>query len=70
MTSGDGGGEDFDVMVIRVWREPDADVPFRARVTCGREDATTVGAVVDTAEDVVETVRRWLADPRWDRPSR
>jgi hypothetical protein len=54
--------EHFDVLVIKVWRETDAQHPFRARVTYGREIDDAPSTVVTTDPDeVVNTVQRWLA---------
>jgi hypothetical protein len=62
----DGVGDDSGVLVIRVWNEPDAEQPFRARITYGDDVQGTVASAPTTdPEDVVQAVRRWL-----DRQSR
>lgn len=55
--------ERFDVLVIRVWRETDAQHPFRARVTYGlaTDDAPTTVVTTDP-DEVVNTVQRWLTE--------
>jgi hypothetical protein len=57
MISGHGDDE-ADVLVIRVWRESDADEPFRARITYGSDQQTAAS----DPHAVVELVRRWLAE--------
>jgi hypothetical protein len=55
--------ERFDVLVIKVWREADAQHPFRARVTYGRatDDSPSTVVTVDP-DEVVNTVQRWLTE--------
>lgn len=51
-----------DVLVIRIWNEPDASPSFRARLLFGGEDAP--GALSQSAADpqaVVAAVQAWLA---------
>jgi hypothetical protein len=55
--------ERFDVLVIKVWREADAQHPFRARVTYGHatDDSPSTVVTVDP-DEVVNTVQRWLTE--------
>jgi sulfite reductase alpha subunit-like flavoprotein len=50
----DGG----DVLVIRVWNEPESVRPFRARVSYGGEQQP----ITADPEAVIAAVRHWLAD--------
>ncbi|HKC28306.1 MAG TPA: hypothetical protein VKB75_09865 [Jatrophihabitans sp.] len=53
--------DEFGVLVIRVWHEPGADVPFRARITYGgADDQTAASASTGDPDEVVAAVRRWL----------
>jgi hypothetical protein len=58
---------DGDVLVIRVWQEPDSEAPFRARVSYGGEQQE----VTADPEAVIAAVRRWLGqhDPGARTPS-
>ena len=61
--SRDAVGDTFDVLTIRVWREPDTERPFRARITYGGGDPKTAASIPTTdPENVVETVRQWLRE--------
>jgi hypothetical protein len=52
---------DLGVLVIRVWLEPDADNPFRARLIYGDADEEAATTAVTTRPDeVLDAVRRWL----------
>jgi hypothetical protein len=63
MASRDAVGDAFDVLTIRVWREPDTDRPFRARITYGGADRKTAASIPTTdLEDVVRAVRQWLEE--------
>jgi hypothetical protein len=67
MTTRDAVGDDFGVLVIRVWREPDADQPFRARITYDGEDRATAATRPTTDPDaVLDAVRRWLDERSGD----
>jgi hypothetical protein len=46
-----------DVLVIRVWRDPESEPAFRARVTVGGEQQS----VTSDPEAVLSVVRDWLA---------
>lgn len=61
--------DDVHILVIRVWREPGADPPFRARITFG-DRQPAVGAVTSDPEDVMESVRSWLSERAHDRAGR
>jgi hypothetical protein len=52
------------VVVIRAWREPIADHPFRARITTRLDLETGVDQVEAAAsiEDVIVRVERWLRE--------
>lgn len=57
------GLEDLGALVLRVWREPDAEQGLRVRVLTSegpREPASV--AVVADPEAVIEAVRSWLAE--------
>ena len=58
MNTRDAVNGDNDVLVIRVWREPESAEPFRARVSYGGEQQ----AVTADPEAVIATVRRWLTE--------
>ena len=62
MTTLDGVGDDSGVLVIRVWREPDAKSPFRARITQGAGETATIGAATSDPDEVLAAVRQWLAE--------
>jgi hypothetical protein len=47
---------DGDVLVIRVWQEPDSAAPFRARISRDGEQQ----AVTADPEAVIAEVRSWL----------
>jgi hypothetical protein len=64
----DAVGDEAGVLVIRVWREPDAEKPFRARITYGGERETAASTPTSDPDDVVEAVRRWLAERARDQP--
>ena len=56
-------GDEFGVLVIQVWDEPESDHPFRARLTYRRGDTeTAVTEATSDPDDVVEAVRRWLVE--------
>jgi hypothetical protein len=57
---GDGEG----VLVIRVWREPGREVPFRARVlSVGASlDHVEVVMVGNSGREVLDAVVDWLGD--------
>ena len=62
MTQNEAGGE--GVLIIRVWREPDARDGFRARIIFGAADDPTAEARFVVARDpseVVTVVQNWLA---------
>ncbi|MDT4906286.1 MAG: hypothetical protein QOH52_4302 [Pseudonocardiales bacterium] len=64
--------DDDGVLVIRVWRDPIGDAPFRARITYGEDDHKTVASASTSDPDaVVRAVRRWLRERMRDqnRPS-
>lgn len=58
MNSRDTADGDSDVLVVRVWTEPESAQPFRARVSYGGEQ----GTVTADPEAVIAVVRRWLAE--------
>ena len=62
MTTLDGVGDDSGVLVIRVWREPGAEHPFRARITHGAEEPPATGAATSDPDEVLAAVREWLAE--------
>ena len=55
--------EHSDVLVIKVWREPDSEHPIRARLTYGpvTDEAPTTVVTTDPGE-VLDTMRHWLTD--------
>ena len=59
----DGAAEHSDVLVITVWRETDVRHPLRVRVTYGlaTDHAPTTFVTAD-ADEVIETIRRWLTE--------
>jgi hypothetical protein len=50
------------VLLIRVWVEPRREPGFRARLLMGDPTNPTSVRTVSSPEQVVETVRTWLAD--------
>lgn len=51
------------VLVITVWREAGSPHPLRARVTYGRAmDEVPTTLVTTDPDEVIDTVRHWLAD--------
>jgi hypothetical protein len=66
----DAVDDEFGVLVIRVWNEPDADAPFRARITYGGDQQETETTPVTTDPDeIVDAVRRWLRERMQHRRS-
>jgi hypothetical protein len=62
--------DESGVLVIRVWCEPEADAPFRARITYGGEQQETETTRVTTdPEEILEAVRRWLRERTQHRRS-
>jgi hypothetical protein len=63
MATRDAVDDQFDVLTIRVWHEPDTERPFRARITYGGGgEKTAASAPTTDPAAVVEAVRRWLED--------
>ena len=56
-----GGSPPTGILVIRVWREPESPVPFRARIIAGspERDEHTIGYARSRA-GLVSAVNRWL----------
>ena len=50
------------VLLIRVWVEPCREPGFRARLLMGDPASPTSVHTVSSPEQVIETVRTWLAD--------
>ena len=57
-------GEGDRILVIRVWREQEREVPFRARVLSVEASLDSVGVVVvaSSPREVVTAVVDWLGD--------
>lgn len=61
MTAPDAPARDA-VLLIRVWVEPHREPAFRARLLMGDPANPTSVCTMSSPEQVVETVRTWLAD--------
>lgn len=58
---GNGGPPSQATLVIRVWRDTESPVPFRARIIAGssNSDERTISFAQDR-EEVIAVVNRWL----------
>ncbi len=55
--------DDFGVLVIRVWHEPGAQRPFRARIVYGDAERELLASdATGNPDEVLDAVRKWLRE--------